>query len=176
MEASILRQIKLLSVIFLFALSSCSGSEENIPAPVFNTVKEDNFGEENVVKDNLREGLSIIENRYKENYKLSDITIDYMNINSGTISFNENWPTSIGIGYLHIVSFYYYKNNITLSSVDKNGNCWYIEIKEKNKSLSKKYGLSEDSSCKASSRIDFEIKWDKLEFPLNSFIAETLSN
>jgi len=163
-------------LILLFSISSCGSQEDKIPVPVLNDIKEESFGQTEVVKSNLREGANLAKKRYQEVKKLSKITVDYLNVNSGTISFNENWPTSIGIGYFNIVSVYQKDNLFTLSAVDITGTCWYIELKDINKNLETRYGASDDTSCKASSREKFKINWDKNEFPISTTNVNTLSN
>ena len=166
----------LYAIISLFLLSSCGNQEDKIPVPVLNEIKEESFGKTEVVKANLREGAELAKKRYQEVKKLSKITVDYLNVNSGTISFNENWPTSIGIGYFNIVSVYQKDNIFTFSAVDVSGTCWYIELKERNKNLETRFGASDDTSCKASSRDKFKINWDKVEFPISTTDVNSLSN
>lgn len=157
-------------------LTSCSSDNDRIPVPVLENIKEEEFGKPEKVKENLKITLDIIKKRYAEVGNINKITIDYLNVNNGEISYNENWPTSIGIGFFNIISVFLEENRITLSGVDTNSVCWYIEVSEKKKKLDTKYGSSDDNSCKASSREDYEINWDKIEFPLSTVNSPSLNS
>jgi|LakMenEpi03Aug12_release.lakeMendotaPanAssembly.Ray.scaffolds.fasta_scaffold36848_5 hypothetical protein len=148
-------------------LSSCGSEGDVMPTAVVESVDEEAFGKTDNVIANLRTGEEIINGNYAINKSLSKVTMDYLNIKSGTVIFNINWPTSIGLGYFHIVSVLFEKKRITLASLDNLGTCWYIEITEDGDKTKSKYGASDDQSCKASSREKNEINWSEIDFPLS---------
>lgn len=154
-------------ILLPLILSSCGSQEDLIPTAVVESVDEEAFGKTDNVISNLRTGEKIISDNFAINKSLSKVTMDYLNIKSGTVIFNINWPTSIGIGYFHIVSVLFEKKRITLASIDDLGTCWYIEVNEVGSKIESKYGASDDQSCKASAREQQKINWSSIDFPLS---------
>lgn len=149
-------------------LTSCSSQPEDlVPTAVLEQTEDAPYGQPETVQQNLRESLDIALTGYADESTLN-LDSDFFNTRHQDISFSQDWPTSLGLVMMHLVSVFPDGDRLVLSSKDLSGVCWYVEITEGDIGAIVRYGASNDAGCIASRVDENETVWEDMNFPLSA--------
>lgn len=149
-------------------LTSCSSQPEDlVPTAVLEQTEDAPYGQPDTVQQNLRESLDIALTGYEEEATL-DLDSDFFNTRHQDISFSQDWPTSLGLVMMHLVSVFPDGDRLVLASKDLSGVCWYVELTEGDGAAIVRYGASNDAGCIASRVDENETVWEDMNFPLSA--------
>jgi hypothetical protein len=166
---------KLLAISILPAallLSSCSSEPESaVPTAVLDQTLDAPYGKTETVQENLRESADLAMVAY-EAEKTLNLGSDYFNVRHQDISYSTEWPTSLGLGHMHIVSVFSAEDRLLFASKDVSGVCWYTEITVKSGEPVVRYGASNDSACTADKTDDNLPSWETFNFPLSAPVTD----
>lgn len=149
-------------------LSGCSTeSEPTVPSAVMPMDDEVPYGQRDVVQENLRQSLTLAQAGFEETGTL-ELTSDYFNTRSGDISYSVEWPTSLAISRINLVSVHGTPEQLTFASKDVSGVCWYVQLRDTSGEPEVRYGASNDASCIASRAAESAPTWESMDFPLSA--------
>jgi hypothetical protein len=152
----------------LLVLTGCSAEESSLtPTAVLEQTEDTPYGQRDTVQKILSDSLEIALGAVSSEGTFA-LGSDYFNSRSPDISYSLEWPSSLGLNRLNLVSVWGTEDRLTFASKDVTGVCWYVDIKPGKDAPVVRYGASNDAACVAS-RVDRnEPVWDDFDFPLGA--------
>lgn len=162
----------LVAALLVASLSGCTNDNSSVaPTAVLDQQDTRKYGKIEAVQGNLRTSLELAVKGYEEEQTLA-LNSDYFNVREQDISYSEDWPTSLGMLMMHLVSVYPKADRIVFASKDNEGVCWYVEITAPKKEPKIRYGASNEGSCVASKVDTANTSWEDLDFPLSAPVPQ----
>jgi hypothetical protein len=167
-SARLRRNVAVVALPLALLLTSCSSQPEDlVPTAVLEQTEDAPYGQLETVQQNLRESLDIALTGYADEATLN-LDSDFFNTRHQDISFSQDWPTSLGLVMMHLVSVFPDGDRLVLASKDLSGVCWYVELTEGDGAAVVRYGASNDAGCIASRVDENETVWEDMNFPLSA--------
>lgn len=158
----------LLALIPMALLLGGCGNEDSLePTAVLDQTAEVPYGQRETVYDILTRSLTQALEGYEELGTL-DLGSDYFNTRIPDVSYSLEWPASLGVSRLNIVSVWASEDRLLLASKDVSSVCWYVEVSAVEGEPVVRYGASNDAACVASRTDRSNPTWDSFDFPLGA--------